>query len=332
MQYIYNAEILCEPCGEHVIAELTAQAIDSFRERNPDAVIDASDPEDIAICLGFDPEDGAHDSGEFPAAADVRGGESDTPTHCGKCGAFLAGPLTEDGMRYVIEAIAQGTGNPATLAKWYEEYLSERELRDVALSPLTDGVIYRLRTFDLYRNDSMGKSMIAYIFGAVGKPALFWGDDFHVAPSHSTDGDDCLRSLLGFLTLRPGDTDQEWFDRYTPEQMEFAGTYACEVMAASADEDSTEELPDFETVSYVEKLAGDRAHYPYLVEHNGVEYIDFDALAADDRIRPTFDRNDWAAGDYTYAEDVHTLYLTGTGQALYRNRSPETYNPYFGGN
>jgi hypothetical protein len=31
-----------------------------------------------------------------------------------------------------------------------------------------------------------------------------------------------VRALMGFLTLRPGDTDDEYFDRYTPDQLAFA--------------------------------------------------------------------------------------------------------------
>lgn len=33
------------------------------------------------------------------------------------------------------------------------------------------------------------------------------------------DSDDCLRGILGFLTLRPGDTDLEYFEHYTEEQL-----------------------------------------------------------------------------------------------------------------
>jgi hypothetical protein len=39
---------------------------------------------------------------------------------------------------------------------------------------------------------------------------------------HATDSNETLRALLGFLTLKPGDTDREYFDDYTPAQMAFA--------------------------------------------------------------------------------------------------------------
>ena len=44
---------------------------------------------------------------------------------------------------------------------------------------------------------------------------------------------------------------------------------------------------------------------------------DFAALHADDRVRATYNANDWTPGDYTYAEDTRTLYLTGTGERLW---------------
>lgn len=47
------------------------------------------------------------------------------------------------------------------------------------------------------------------------------------------------RPLLGFLTLRPGDTDREYFDKYTPAQLEYANQHAetlpCECYARFGD-------------------------------------------------------------------------------------------------
>ena len=33
------------------------------------------------------------------------GGEADTPQHCAHCGVFLENPLTQDGVKYVVEYI-----------------------------------------------------------------------------------------------------------------------------------------------------------------------------------------------------------------------------------
>lgn len=48
------------------------------------------------------------------------------------------------------------------------------------------------------------------------------------------DSDRALAALLGFLTLRPGDTDDEYFEHYTAVQREYcaqhAETLACEAI------------------------------------------------------------------------------------------------------
>lgn len=80
---------------------------------------------------------------------------------------------------------------------------------------------YILTTFDTGRVDEMGKSVLAYRFSKGEDDVIFEGEDFHCSPAHAIDSDESLRSLLGFLTLRPGDTDREYFDNYTPRQWEF---------------------------------------------------------------------------------------------------------------
>ncbi len=55
---------------------------------------------------------------------------------------------------------------------------------------------------------------------------LFEGSDFRPSPLHSIDGDESVASLMNFLTLRKGDTDAEYFDNYTPAQIEFTEQHA----------------------------------------------------------------------------------------------------------
>jgi len=67
-----------------------------------------------------------------------------------------------------------------------------------------------------------------------GKTAvIFDGRDFRPSPLHAWDSDETVAAIMGFLTLRLGDTDREYFDRYTAEQIKFrdthAETLACEV-------------------------------------------------------------------------------------------------------
>ena len=58
---------------------------------------------------------------------------------------------------------------------------------------------------------------------------LFHGDDF--SSPHFWSEEQVLYSLLGFLTLKPGDTDAEYFATYTPDQLEWANDCACEALA-----------------------------------------------------------------------------------------------------
>lgn len=55
---------------------------------------------------------------------------------------------------------------------------------------------------------------------------LFRGEDFGPSPLHSIDGDETVASLMGFLTLRPGDTDREYFENYTPAQLAYCEQHA----------------------------------------------------------------------------------------------------------
>lgn len=55
---------------------------------------------------------------------------------------------------------------------------------------------------------------------------LFEGEDFACSPMCVIDSDECVASLMGFLTLRPGDTDAEYFANYTEAQLDFASQHA----------------------------------------------------------------------------------------------------------
>lgn len=80
---------------------------------------------------------------------------------------------------------------------------------------------YTLKLYDT--NKLMGnKSKLAYEMFAEDGELLFSGEDLGCSPMHATDSDESIRALLGFLTLKPGDTDADYFKDYTPRQMEFA--------------------------------------------------------------------------------------------------------------
>lgn len=98
----------------------------------------------------------------------------------------------------------------------------ERILRHVALGDTG----YRLLTWSTGSRFQTGQEVIGYVFGTAATPRLFVGEDCGVAPADPIDSDRALRGLLSFLLLKPGDTDSEHFDRYTPEQRAFAESSA----------------------------------------------------------------------------------------------------------
>lgn len=104
-------------------------------------------------------------------------------------------------------------------------------LRDCRFRPYRVGVgpTFRLQMWDARSTDNRGVTTIRYRLTMTegGKrTVLFDAADYHGSPSHADDSDANVAGLMGFLTLRPGDTDQEYFDSYTPEQLAYAGSHA----------------------------------------------------------------------------------------------------------
>jgi len=90
--------------------------------------------------------------------------------------------------------------------------------RDVLKRYRKDG--FTLTMYDTHRQDWRRQTIIAFRFLDRGK-LIFEGSDFAGSPMHADDSLDTVASLLSFLSLQPGDTDAEYFDKYTPEQMEW---------------------------------------------------------------------------------------------------------------
>lgn len=77
---------------------------------------------------------------------------------------------------------------------------------------------------------------------------IFEGEDYSVGVNSCTDDDEALSGLMSFLTLKPGDTDSEYFSKYTQEQLEWAQTSDCEELGyayACSAEDGRAEFQDF---------------------------------------------------------------------------------------
>jgi hypothetical protein len=106
-------------------------------------------------------------------------------------------------------------------------------LRSVRFAPYRKdaGPTFFLDMWDTHRVDRMGKTTIGYRLGECPKgktkskcKIIFEGEDFHTP--HSADGNQTVRGLMSFLTLKPGDTDAEYFKDYTPAQRAFARNHA----------------------------------------------------------------------------------------------------------
>jgi hypothetical protein len=88
-----------------------------------------------------------------------------------------------------------------------------------------------LSLWDTGSVDSTGKTRLAYRL-VMKRPGrrfyhpVFDGSDFCASPLHAIDSDETVKALMGFLCLRPGDTDREYFDSYTSDQLDFAEAHA----------------------------------------------------------------------------------------------------------
>lgn len=87
-----------------------------------------------------------------------------------------------------------------------------------------------LRMWDINRRDGLGKWQLRYQLKH-GRKVIFEGDDFACSPMHAVDSLETVAGLLGFLTLKPGDTDREYFAGYTEAQMAFAYSNAAEALS-----------------------------------------------------------------------------------------------------
>lgn len=83
--------------------------------------------------------------------------------------------------------------------------------------------------FDTNKKDSDGRNILTYELKQ-GRTVIFSGSDYGVSPMISTDSLDAVSDLLRFLTLKPGDTDSEYFDNYTEKQFEFINSNTCELL------------------------------------------------------------------------------------------------------
>jgi hypothetical protein len=89
---------------------------------------------------------------------------------------------------------------------------------------------FTLKLWDTHRVDGYRKTILAYKLFDQGR-LIFKGEDFHCSPLHAIDSLETVEALLAFLTLRPGDTDPEYFANYTPQQLAWSRGSRCEVLS-----------------------------------------------------------------------------------------------------
>lgn len=111
---------------------------------------------------------------------------------------------------------------------------------------------YELKVWDTGRCDWRGQTVLGYEFSD-HQGTIFAGEDFSGSPMNADDSDETLICLLGFLTLRPGDTDAEYFANYSDVQHHFAAyhaeelsIYGCEPGMLSSTPDETPRFIDVE--------------------------------------------------------------------------------------
>jgi hypothetical protein len=77
------------------------------------------------------------------------------------------------------------------------------------------------------RSDNYGKDILGYQLTHKGA-VIFTGEDFGCSPLYTATSASSASALLGFLTLRPGDVEADYFERhnYTPEQLAWTDTEA----------------------------------------------------------------------------------------------------------
>lgn len=87
---------------------------------------------------------------------------------------------------------------------------------------------FRLTVWNTGLTDRYGKQRLAYEFSMHQgrKTVLFKGHNFYASPVCALDSDATMLAIMDVLTLKPGDTDKEYFANYTPEQLAFCARYA----------------------------------------------------------------------------------------------------------
>jgi hypothetical protein len=80
-----------------------------------------------------------------------------------------------------------------------------------------DGYGFKVEMFDSPRQGRYGKWEVPFRLSHHGE--TIFENTLGASPMHATDSDQTLAAIVCFCSLRPGDTDPEYFDDYTPRQL-----------------------------------------------------------------------------------------------------------------
>lgn len=80
-----------------------------------------------------------------------------------------------------------------------------------------DGNGFKVEMFDSPERDNYGKWLVPYRLSHNGE--TIFEETLHASPMHSTDGAETLAAIICFCSLRPGDTDPEYFADYSERQL-----------------------------------------------------------------------------------------------------------------
>ena len=76
---------------------------------------------------------------------------------------------------------------------------------------------------------------------------LFEGNDYKPSPLHNQDDLESVIDLLGFICCKPGDTDPEYFAKYTKKQLDWANSFECEQLQGYISDFENKAEPEYMT-------------------------------------------------------------------------------------
>lgn len=104
-------------------------------------------------------------------------------------------------------------------------------LRAVTFRPYAPGAgpVFYLRMWTANEAEQGGRgTKLSYVLKQSHGPVIFEGRDWSGSSLDDNNSDECVRALMSFLCLRPGDSGVQaaHFAHYTPAQLDFCATHA----------------------------------------------------------------------------------------------------------